>query len=310
MGHEVIVYEKDSRPGGLLRYGIPEFKLEKSIIERRLEIYHLEGIAFENDVTVGEDLSARYLRKKHDAVVLALGCREPRRIPVTGDELDGVHYALDYLTASTKVLHGELPRTALIDAKGKRVLVLGGGDTGADCVGTANRQGAEKIYQFEIMPKPVDWRNNWNPEWPDFPRVLRTTSSHEEGGERRWNIKTKRLYGRDVQVEKGIFCEVSWAKDDKDGWKMREIPGSEFTLDIDLVIIAAGFTNVMHSRLLGDFGLDLDARGNMAVDGSYHTSVEGVFAAGDGVTGASLVVKAMIQGRNAADRVNEYLRGM
>ena len=308
MGHQVVVYEQDPQPGGLLRYGIPEFKLEKSIIDRRLEIYHREGIVFESDVTVGEDISARYLRKKHDAVVLALGCREPRRVPVPGDELEGVHYALDYLTSSTRVLHGELSSRSLIDARGKRVLVLGGGDTGADCVGTANRQGAEKIYQFEILPKPLDWGEDWNPEWPDFPRILRNSSSHEEGCERRWGIKTKKLFGRSVQVERGIFCEVEWYKDDKGAWAMRERPGSEFSLDIDMVIIAAGFTNVRHTRLLSDFGLDLDARGNIAVDRAHQTSGEGVFAAGDAVSGATLVVRAMSQGRFAADMVNQYLR--
>lgn len=310
MGHEVVVYEQDSQPGGILRYGIPEFKLEKSVIDRRLDIYYREGIKFETDVTVGEDISARYLKKKHDAVVLTLGCREPRRVPVPGDELDGVHYALDYLTVSTKVLHGELPKSELIDAKGKRVLVLGGGDTGADCVGTANRQGAAKVYQFEILPKPLDWKESWNPEWPEFPKILRTSSSHKEGAERRWSIKTKKLYGRSVQVEKGIFCEVEWEKDEKGKWVMKEVANSEFTIDIDMVIIAAGFTNVSHSRLITDFGLELDPRGNIAVNVDQHSSVEGVFAAGDAVTGATLVVKAMSGGRYAADKVNEYLRSL
>ncbi|MFP4180663.1 MAG: glutamate synthase subunit beta [Spirochaetaceae bacterium] len=307
MGHSVIVYEQDSKLGGLLRYGIPEFKLEKSIIDRRLDIYYREGVEFETDVTIGEDISARYLRKKHDALVLAVGCREPRRVPVPGDELEGVHYAMDYLAASTRVLHGELPQRSLIDARNKRVLVLGGGDTGADCVGTANRQGAKKIYQFEIMPKPLDWQEGRNPEWPDFPRILRTSSSHEEGGERRWNIKTKKLYGRSVEVERGIFCRVEWRKGENGKWEMMEVPESEFYLDIDMVIIAAGFTGVRKSRLITDFGLELDGQGNIAVDSMQQTSAEGVFAAGDAVSGASLVVKAMYQGRIAADSVNSFL---
>jgi glutamate synthase (NADPH) small chain len=309
MGHRVVVYEQDRRLGGILRYGIPEFKLEKTVLDRRLDIYRREGILFETDVTVGEDLSARYLKKKHDAVVLALGCREPRRVPVPGDEYEGIHYALDYLSVSTQVLQGELPPSALLDAKGKRVLVLGGGDTGADCVGTANRQGAKEVYQFEILPKPPEWQEGWNPEWPEYPRLLRTSSSHEEGCERRWSIKTKRFYGRDVWVEHGVFCELEWNKDASGKWVSKEVPQSEFTLDIDRVIIAAGFTSVKHSRLLEDFGISFDKRGNIAVDGGQYTGVEGVFAAGDAVLGASLVVRAMMQGRSAADRVNEYLRG-
>ncbi|MFO7849995.1 MAG: glutamate synthase subunit beta [Spirochaetia bacterium] len=307
MGHSVIVYEQDPKPGGLLRYGIPEFKLEKSIIDRRLDIYHREGVEFETDVTIGEDISARYLRKKHDAVVLAIGCREPRRVPVPGDELEGVHYALDYLSASTKLVHGELSRKNLIDARNKKVLVLGGGDTGADCVGTANRQGAKKIYQFEIMPKPVDWQEGRNPEWPDFPKILRTSSSHKEGGERRWNIKTKKLYGRSVEVERGIFCRVEWSKAENGKWGMKEVPDSDFSLEIDMVIIAAGFTGVRKSRLITDFELELDGRGNIAMDTEKQTSAEGVFSAGDAVSGASLVVKAMYEGRFAADMVNRYL---
>lgn len=308
MGHSVIVYEKDSRPGGILRYGIPEFKLEKGIIDRRLDIFQQEGIEFETNVVVGEDLSTRYLRRKHDAVVLALGAREPRTIPVSGSESDGVYYALDYLTRSTRFIHGEIGERDLISAKDKTVLVIGGGDTGADCVGTANRQGARKVYQFEILPKPEVWTESWNPQWPDYPRIHRTSSSHEEGCERRWSIKTKQLYGMGVSVQKGIFCEVDWRQDSAGRWQQQEVPGSEFTLDIDMVLVAAGFIHVEHSRLLKDFGLDMDKSGNIAVDSRLATSSEGIFAAGDAVNGATLVVKAINQGRSAADHVNQYLR--
>jgi len=308
MGHRVIVYERDSLPGGILRYGIPEFKLEKAIIDRRLEIFRQEGIEFETNVMVGEDLSARYLKRKHDAVVLAMGAREPRPIPVSGSESDGVYYALDYLTRATRHLHGEIGDRELISARDKTVLVIGGGDTGADCVGTANRQGAKKVYQFEILPRPDEWKESWNPQWPDYPRIFRNSSSHEEGCERRWSIKTKKLYGMGVSVQKGIFCELEWVQDGSGRRQQKEIPGSEFTLDIDMVLVAAGFIHVEHSRLLKDFNLAMDRRGNIAVNPDLATGAEGVFAAGDAVNGASLVVRAINQGRHAADHVNQYLR--
>lgn len=308
MGHRVIVYEKDSAPGGILRYGIPEFKLEKAVIDRRLEIYRQEGIEFETNVVVGEDLSARYLKRTHDAVVLALGCRVPRPVPVAGSQSDGVYFALDYLTQSTKNLYGELSGRQIISAKDKTVLVLGGGDTGADCVGTANRQGAKKVYQFEILPKPSEWDRSWNPEWPYYPKIYRTSSSHSEGCERRWKVKTKKLYGRGVSIEKGIFCEIDWRKDAGGRWQQQELPDTEFTLDVDMVLIAAGFVQVEPSKLLKDFDLQLNERGTISIDEHFHTSAEGVFAAGDAVSGASLVVKAMNQGRSLADNVNEFLR--
>jgi glutamate synthase (NADPH/NADH) small chain len=299
-GHKVTVYEQAEKPGGILRYGIPEFKLEKGIIDRRLEIMRGEGIKFETNVVAGVDISARYLRSRHDAVVLALGAREPRKIPVPGSDFEGIHYALDYLTSVTRHLHGEIGDRELLSARNKRVLVIGGGDTGADCVGTANRQGAAKVYQFEIMAKPREWSEAWNPQWPDYPRVFRTSSSHEEGCDRRWSIKTKQLYGMaGVHVEKGVFCEL----DDS----MKEVPGTDFTLDLDMVLVAAGFVHVEHSRLVKDFSLELDKRGNIVVDAMLASSADGVFAAGDAVQGASLIVKAIDQGRRAADGVNRYL---
>lgn len=299
-GHRVTVYEQAGKPGGIMRYGIPEFKLEKRIIDRRLEIMTVEGVEFETGVMAGSDLSARYLRKKHDAVVLALGAREPRKIPVPGSDNEGIYYALDYLSSVTRHLHGEIGDRELISARGKRVLVVGGGDTGADCVGTANRQRAAKVYQFEILPKPADWSESWNPQWPEYPRIFRSSSSHEEGCDRRWSIKTKQLYGRaGVNVEKGIFCEL-----DAD---LKEVPGTEFTLDIDMVLVAAGFVHVEHSRLVKEFELELDKRGNIVVDEHMATSADAVFAAGDAVQGASLIVKAIDQGRKAADGVNALL---
>jgi len=278
-----------------------KFKLEKQILDRRLEIFIKEGIEFETNVVVGQDISVRYLQRKHDVVLLAMGAREPRKIPVPGSECEGIHFALDYLSGVTRHLHGEISSRDLVSAKGKRVLVVGGGDTGSDCVGTANRQGAAKVYQFEILPKPKEWSEDWNPRWPDYPLVLRSSSSHEEGCDRRWSIKTKQLYGRaGVNVEKGIFCLLNES--------MNEIPDTEFTLDIDMVLVAAGFLHVEHSRLVKDFGLALDGRGNISIDATMATSVPGVFAAGDAVSGASLVVKAIDQGRRAAGFVNRYLQ--
>jgi len=310
MGHRVTVYEKDAKPGGIMRYGIPEFKLEKQLIDRRISLFEEEGVRFENGVNVGEDISVRYLQKKHDAVLLTVGCREPRPLANPGSHLEGVYYALDYLSRATRHLHGEIDEREVINARGKTVLVIGGGDTGADCVGTANRQGAKKIYQFEIMPKPEEWQGTANPQWPFYPRIFRSSSSHAEGCERRWQIKTKQLYGMGVNVEKGIFCEVSWEQDSAGRWQQHEVPGSDFTLDIDMVLIAAGFVHVEQSRLVRDLDLKLNPQGNVAVDSNFATSADGVFAAGDAVSGASLVVKAMDQGRRAADKVNEYLSGL
>jgi glutamate synthase (NADPH) small chain len=301
MGHRVIVYEAAPKPGGLLRYGIPEFKLEKSIIDRRIKLFEEEGIEFETDVIVGSDLSGRYLQNRYDAILLALGAREARKIPVPGSESEGIYFALDYLTRATAHLHGEIDQREVINAKGKRVLVIGGGDTGSDCVGTANRQGAEKVYQFEILPKPQEWQEQYNPQWPDYPRILRTSSSHEEGCDRRWSIKTKKLYGMaGVHVEKGIFCQMDE--------EMKEIPGTEFTLDIDMVLIAAGFVHVEHSKLLKDLGIEFDKRGNIGVSNIFETTSKGVFAAGDSVQGATLVVRAINQGRMAAEGLGRYLK--
>lgn len=307
MGHRVIVYEKDARPGGILRYGIPEFKLEKWTIDRRIELFEQEGVEFETGVVVGEDLSARYLQRKHDAVLLTVGCREPRPIPAAGSQSEGVYYALDYLTRATQHLHGEIADRELISAKDKTVLVLGGGDTGADCVGTANRQGAKKIYQFEIMPKPKEWNESCNPQWPFYPRIFRSSSSHEEGCERRWKVKTRQLYGMGVKVEKGIFCEVAWKQDGSGLWQQQEVPGTEFSMEIDMVLIAAGFIHVEQSKLLRDYNVKLNPQGNIQVNSDFSTSAAGVFAAGDAVSGASLVVKTMDQGRRAADKINDYL---
>jgi glutamate synthase (NADPH/NADH) small chain len=309
-GHAVTVFERAARPGGLLRYGIPDFKLEKRVLDRRLRQMEAEGVRFEYGVEVGEDIAARYLRRTFDAVLLAMGAGEPRDLAVPGRDLSGVHFALDYLAGSNRSVGGDAGRDALIDARDRRVLVIGGGDTGSDCVGTANRQGAASVTQFEIMPKPRSWTEAWNPSWPSWPAILRTTSSHEEGCERDWGIETLRLEGRGGRVERGIFRRVAWETDAAGGpARMTGVPGSEFTVEVDLVLLAMGFLHVRHGRLLDDLGVELDGRGNVRTDARGSTNVRDVWSAGDASTGASLVVRAIFQGRETARAIDEHLRG-
>lgn len=307
-GHAVTVFERARRPGGLLRRGIPDFKLEKRVLDRRLSLLEAEGVRFECGVEVGEDISARYLRRTYDAVLLALGAGEPRDLAVPGRELDGVHAALEFLSRANAFVAGETGREGLIDAKGRRVLVIGGGDTGSDCVGTANRLGAAHVAQYEILPRPREWKEPWNPSWPYWPAILRTTSSHEEGCERDWGIETVRLEGKDGRVARGVFRRVDW-KSGAPGEppRMAALPGSEFTAEIDLVLLAMGFLHVRHGRLLADLDVAIDDRGNVRTDARGRTSVDGVWAAGDAATGASLVVRAIAQGREAARAVDEQL---
>jgi glutamate synthase (NADPH/NADH) small chain len=307
-GHAVTVLERASRPGGLLRYGIPDFKLPKQVLDRRLRQMEAEGVRFECGVEVGEDISARYLRRSFDAVLLAMGAGEPRDLAVPGRELDGVHLALDYLSRSNRFVAGDAGRDHLIDANGRRVLVIGGGDTGSDCVGTANRQGAASVAQYEIMPKPCDWTETWNPSWPYWPAILRTTSSHEEGCERDWSIETVRLEGEGGRVVRGRFRRVAWSSEGPGtSPRMAPVPGSEFTREFDLVLLAMGFVHVQHGRLLQELGVELDARGNVRADAEGCTSVRDVWTAGDAATGASLVVRAIFQGRQAARSIDEHL---
>jgi glutamate synthase (NADPH) small chain len=308
-GHEVTLFEAGAKLGGILRYGIPDFKLEKTILDRRLDLLRREGIKFETGVAVGDDVSARYVRQKFDAVLLTVGAGEPRDLAVPGRGLEGVHFAMDYLTLQNRFLAGEIGEREVVSAKGKTVLVIGGGDTGADCVGTANRQGAKKVYQFEILPRPRDWTEAWNPEWPDWPAIMRTASSHEEGVTREWAVNTRQFAGRDVRVEQGVFVRVEWGKDLNGRHVMKEIQESEFTLQVDLVLLAMGFLHPRHSKLLDDLKVEYDPRGNVKTNNGYATSAPGVFAAGDAATGASLVVRAIWHGREAAKSVSRYLGG-
>jgi glutamate synthase (NADPH/NADH) small chain len=316
-GHDVTVFEKNDRVGGLLRYGIPDFKLEKSGIDRRVKQMEAEGVQFKTGVLVGKDFPANVtnwskktvtpeeLDKEFDAVILSGGAEQPRDLPVPGRELKGVHFAMDFLPLQNKVVAGDKVKDQIM-ASGKHVIVIGGGDTGSDCVGTSNRHGAASVTQFELLPQPPEQENK-PLVWPYWPTKLRTSSSHEEGCERDWSIATKRLEGKGGKVEKLIAARVEW----KDG-KMVEVPDSEFELKADLVLLAMGFVSPV-AQVLKAFGVELDARGNAKAqtegDSSYKTSVSKVFAAGDMRRGQSLVVWAIREGRQCARAVDEFLMG-
>jgi NAD(P)H-dependent glutamate synthase small subunit len=306
-GHEVVVFERSDRVGGILRYGIPDFKLDKGVIDRRTELMGAEGIAFETGVAVGEDLSVRYMRRSFDALLIAAGARVPRDLDVPGRELDGVHLAMTYLTQQNRVNGGEdVPPDERIRAAGRNVVVIGGGDTGADCVGTARRQGARTITQIELLPEPPPERPEDNP-WPEWPKTLRTSSSHEEGCERRWSILTKEFVGVDGRVTKLRAVKLDWSTEPGQRPSFTEIDGSAFELEADLVLLALGFLRIEHGALTDGFGLKTDARGNIEVGRDLMTSTPGVFAGGDAVLGASLVVRAIDLGQRAAEAMNAYL---
>ncbi len=305
-GHSVTVYEKDSRIGGLLRYGIPDFKLDKRILDRRIAQMKAEGVVFQANVKIGEDVSVRYLRQNFDAVLLTMGAGQPRDLAVPGRELDNVHFALDYLTQQNRVNAGDAITEKRIDAAGKVVAVIGGGDTGSDCVGTARRQGAKDIHQFEILPEPPTEQNPETP-WPQYPRILRTSTSHEEGCTRHWSVVTKKLVGSGNAVSELHGCQVEWVQGAK-GFEMREKAGTEFVMKVDLVLLAMGFVHVVHQGLVASLGLKTDPRGNLVIDPSYMTSEQGVFAAGDSEKGASLVVHGINAGRLAAASIDGWLK--
>jgi NAD(P)H-dependent glutamate synthase small subunit len=307
-GHDVVVFEKDHNVGGLLRYGIPNFKLEKEILDRRIKQLEAEGVEFRTDVKVGDDISMHYIQKFFTAVLITMGAGEPRDLTVDGRGLENVHFAMDYLSQQIRFMENSLDKSEKrISAKGKNVIVIGGGDTGSDCVGTEIRQGAKSIWQLEILPKPPA---DYNPEtpWPQYPRILRTSTSHEEGCERRWSVTTKKLVGSGVRVSKLVGCEVEWSNVGGK-WQMKELPDKTFELDADLVLLAMGFVHVAHKGVVDVLGLKTDSRGNLAVN-NYQTSTPGVFAAGDASRGASLVVWAIHEGRSAAEAVDAYLKSL
>ena len=302
-GHDVVLFEKNDRIGGLLRYGIPDFKMEKSHIDRRIQQMSAEGVLFQTGQNIGDNGDASTLLGQFDAVALTGGAERPRDLPVPGRDLDGVHFAMDFLPLQNKVVAGDVV-SGQIMATAKHVIVIGGGDTGSDCVGTSNRHGAASVSQFELLPQPPEQENK-PLVWPYWPVKLRTSSSHEEGCSRDWAVATKRLEGSNGRVEKLIGARLDW----KDG-KMQEIPGSEFEMKADLVLLAMGFTGPVTNGLLEQFGVDKDARGNVKANtDDYRTSVEKVFSAGDMRRGQSLVVWAIREGRQCARSIDEFLMG-
>jgi len=306
-GHEVTVFEKNSAIGGLLRFGIPDFKLSKTVIDRRLEIFLEEGIIFKPNVAVGVDISRDELLAKFDAVVLANGAEQARDLPLEGRDLKGVYYAMEFLSQSNKRIAGEeIPEELSIFAKDKRVLVIGGGDTGSDCVGTSIRQKAKSVTQIEILPKPSENRADNNP-WPYWPNTLRTSSSHLEGCERRWSLNTKRFIGESGEIKQVELVTVDWVKDKAGRWVMNEKQGSEEILDVDLVLLSMGFTQPVHNGLLDSLEIEYDQRGNVKVNAKKQTSNAKIFACGDVEAGASLVVRAIEAGKIAAFNVDEFL---
>ena len=309
-GHKVTVFERDDAVGGIMRYGIPDFKLEKRVIARKAGILKKEGVKFITGVDVGVDFKASKLKKEFDAVCLACGSRVPRDLNIEGRDLKGIHFAMDYLIQANRRLSGEkIPKELSIDARDKSVVIIGGGDTGADCVGTAHRQGARQVVQIEVLPKPADCRTDAFP-WPKYPLLLKTSTSHEEGGQRHWEILTKKFTGENGSVEKISCVKVGFSDKDKNGCPiMKDIPGSSFDIDADLVILAIGFLHPEHGKLIKDLGLELDGHGNVKTDAVYMTSVKGVFSAGDMHRGQSLIVWAISEGRRSAHFIDKHLMG-
>jgi glutamate synthase (NADPH) small chain len=308
-GHAVTVFERADRIGGLLRYGIPEFKMEKRFVDRRLALMEKEGVVFRTGAHVGVNVPVDELRREFDAMVLAGGACWPRDLPVPGRELAGIYFAMDYLPLQNRRCEGDVvPDAAFITARGKRVVIIGGGDTGADCLGTVHRQGAVSVHQFELLPRPPDGRAADNP-WPQWPNIFRVSSAHEEGGERVYAVSTQRFTGdAEGRVRQLHVVRVEMVRD---GVRVdfKPVPGSEFTLDVDLVLLAMGFLGPERPGMLTDLGVRLTQRGNVWRDASWMTSVPGVFTCGDMQRGQSLIVWAIAEGRSAARGVDAHLMG-
>ncbi len=307
VGHEVTVFERDDRIGGLLRYGIPDFKMEKRHIDRRLQQMKDEGVVFKTSCNIGVDIAIDKLLGEYDAIALCGGSTEARDLKIPGRELQGVHFAMEYLPQQNRVGAGDKLREQ-ITATGKKVVIIGGGDTGADCLGTAIRQGATEIHQFELLPRPPDQRAPNNP-WPQWSFIYRTSTAHEEGGIRDYSIATKRLTGEKGRLKKLHAVRLKWESSHGGPAAPVEIPGSEFELDVDLVLLAMGFLGPQKKGMIEQLGVKLDARGNVATDDNRMTSVSGVFAAGDMRRGQSLIVWAIAEGRQCARGVDQYLMG-
>jgi glutamate synthase (NADPH/NADH) small chain len=305
-GHGVVVFEKDERAGGLLRYGIPDFKLEKSVLDLRLAQLEAEGVQFRTGVSVGEDLTVEELRSEFDAVCVATGAGAARDLSVPGRELAGIHLAMDFLTSQNRLLAGD-PRSGTgTEARDQRVVIIGGGDTGSDCAGTCLRQGARSVRQFELLPQPPVDRAA-NTPWPLWPMQLRTSHAHEEGCDREWSVATTAFSGDNGRVQRihAVRLETRLATNGSPSYT--ELPGSAFELEADLVLLAMGFTGPVKSRLIEDLSVELDHRGNVSTDEAHRTEIPGVFAAGDARRGASLIVWAIREGRDAADSINRWL---
>jgi len=303
-GHLVTVFEKEDRLGGLLRYGIPDFKMEKSAVDRRLEQLRAEGIEFRTNFKIGTQMSGEELQRSFDAVLLAIGAEQPRDLPIPGRELKGIHYAMDYLTQQNRRGAGDrVPSAEEISAAGKHVVIIGGGDTGADCLGTAHRQKAESVHQLQIHPMPPEDRHPTTP-WPLWPLQLRVEAAHEEGGYREWSVLTTHFSGDEEGNVKKLHCVRVGPKP-----ALERVPDSEFYLDADLVLVAIGFSGPVRQGLLEQLPLGLDARGNVRTDAKFMTSVPGIFSAGDARRGQSLVVWAIAEGRKAAHYVDHFLMG-
>lgn len=306
-GHSITVFEKNEAIGGLLRFGIPDFKLNKSIIDRRVALMTEESVEFKPGVEVGKDIAVEDIVRDYDAVCIAIGAEVPRDLKVEGRDLKGVHFALELLQQQNRVNAGrEISRDDRISAKGKNVLVIGGGDTGSDCVGTANRQGALSVTQIEIMPKPPEGENPATP-WPYWPVVLKTSSSHDEGCNRRWLLDTRRIIGENGKVTEVEVEEVRWEKDEATGRMNLIHTGNVERIKAELVLLAMGFTNPVQDGILKQLEVEKDARGNVKVDDKQQSSIDKVFAAGDASTGASLVVRCIASGRKAAEGIHNYL---
>ncbi len=313
-GHEVTVFEKADRIGGLLMYGIPHFKLAKTVVQRRIRVMEAEGVIFKPNSHIGKDIPARRLVDEFDAVILCCGAEKPRDLPVEGRGLKGIHFAMEFLPQQNRRNEGDtIPESEAISARDKNVLIIGGGDTGSDCLGTSLRQGAKSVTQFELLGEPPPERAPDNP-WPQWPRVLRISTSHEEAGGKitQYNTMTKKFIGdAGGHVRQVVACRCRFGDlDPKTGRRpLEEVPGSEFTLDVDLVLLAMGFLGPIHQGLVEELGLECDARSNVKADANKMTSVPGVFVAGDMTRGQSLVVWAIAEGREAARAVDEYLMG-
>ena len=312
-GPDVVLYENESRIGDLLRLGIPDFKLYKSVIDRRMRQMAAEGVQFKTNMHIGKDIPARKLLEEFDAVALTGGSEKPRDLPVPGRELNGVYFAMDFLKANTKWVQRIHDEEMVISARDKHVVVIGGGDTGSDCIGTSNRHGAASVTQIEIMPRPPE-KEDKGTVWPDWPNKMRTSTSQEEGCERMWQVATKAFHDDGNGNVKALTCvRVAWDRDEKGHWQMSEVEGSEFELKADLVALAMGFVHPVHEGLIEELGVELDGRGNVRGetegDNAYHTSLDKVFSAGDMRRGQSLVVWAIREGRQCAHAIDQYLMG-